>query len=394
MVQLTDLTVNYITSGVLRNTRSKLLFIRVMYLRRPLTSRRFQKAVKRLIFALTACSISSILLFSKVWGRHTVDESSTSLGTIGGAGQQDPVSGDEGTVAARVSKALNVHVWRMPCCLNVTYLKESLFFPKYPDQEKFINDFQIEDDSEDYGQKIFGYLHPQSNGLYRFAIVSDDTSELWISTDENPDKKRLVARVFGEKEIAWSGKDGLDKYPEQRTKKPLYLQANKKYYVEVLHQQDIGKGFVRVFWTTSDKDQDFTLITSEYLSSFLQNTTHLTKKKVALHNVLSQRYQQEFEQESERISSKFVKFYSLPFISKANFLTSCDYNSSFVPRNKVQRNEGVKMVFESSVFPPDDTQMSNGPVVEWGSPNRAADSEVIRSVVGNMVAALRLSSSE
>ena len=79
-------------------------------------------------------------------------------------------------------------------------------------------------------------------------------------------------------------------------------------------------------------------------------------------------------------------------IETLRILTSCDYNSSFVPRTKVHRYEGMKMVFESSVFPPDDTQMSNGP--GWGSPNRAADSEVIRPVVHNLVAALRLSSTE
>ena len=368
-----------------------------MYLQRLLTPRRFKKTVKRLILILTACSIWFILLYSRFWGRHrddTAHEFSAFSGTINGASQQDLSSGVENTVAARVSNALNVHVWRMQCGSSVTYLKKSLFFPKYPDQEKFINEFQIEDDSEDYGQKIFGYLHPQSNGLYRFAIASDDSSELWISTDENPENKRLVACVFSEKANAWTGKDELDKYPEQRTKEPLHLQANKKYYVEVLHKQGTGKGFARVFWTTSDKDEDFRLITSKYLSSFLQNTTHITKKKVALHNVLSQRYQQDLQRESDRISSKFVKFYSLPFISKANFLISCDYNSSFVQRKKIHRNEGIKMVFESSVFPPDDTQMSNARKVGLGSPNRVADSQLIRSVVDNMVAALRLSSSE
>ena len=88
-----------------------------------------------------------------------------------GAGQQDLCSWDENTVAVRVSNVLNVHVWRMQCGSNVPYLKKSLFFPNYPDQEKFINEFQIEDDSVDYGQKIFGYLHPQSNGLYRLTTL-------------------------------------------------------------------------------------------------------------------------------------------------------------------------------------------------------------------------------
>ena len=221
-----------------------------MRLRRPLTFRRFKKAARRLIFALAAGSILFSLHFT-FWGRHsddTVNKFSAFPRTIGGVGSEDEKfsafprtiggvgSEDENTVAARVPHALNVHVWRMQCGSNLTYLKKSLFFPKYPDEEKFINDFQIEDDSVEYGQKIFGYLHPQSNGLFRFAIASDDSSELWISTDENPNNKRLVARVFTKNAVAWTGKDQLDKYPEQRSKEPLHLQANKKYYVEVFHQ--------------------------------------------------------------------------------------------------------------------------------------------------------------
>ena len=204
-----------------------------MRLQRPLRFLRLKKAVRRLIFALTAGSILFPLLFT-FWGRRsddTVNKFSTFPRTIGGVGSED-----ENTVAARVPHALNVHVWRMQCGSNVTYFKKSLFFPKYPDEEKFINDFQIEDDSVEYGQKIFGYLHPQSNGLFRFAIASDDSSELWISTDENPNNKLLVARVFTKNAVAWTRKDQLDKYSEQRSKEPLHLQANKKYYVEVLHQ--------------------------------------------------------------------------------------------------------------------------------------------------------------
>ena len=167
-----------------------------MRLRRPLTFRRFKKAVRRLIFALAAGSILFSLHFT-FWGRHsddTVNKFSAFPRTIGGVGSEDEKfsafprtiggvgsedenisafprtiggvgSEDENTVAARVPHALNVHVWRMQCGSNVTYLKKSLFFPKYPDEEKLINDFQIEDDSVDYGQKIFGYLHPQSNGF-------------------------------------------------------------------------------------------------------------------------------------------------------------------------------------------------------------------------------------
>ena len=353
-------------------------------IQRLLKSRRFQRTGKRLIFALcVACFIlfSLLLTFAGKQSKNTLDhdhDTGTALAKPGG-----------------VTNGLDVHIWRMQCGSNVTYLRKSPFFPKYPDEGKVINDFEIEDDRVNYGQKIFGYLHPQSNGLFYFAITSDDTSELWISTDENPGNKRLVARVFIEKAIAWTGKDELDKYPEQKTKKPLYLQANTKYYVEVLHQQGKGKGFVRVFWTTSDKDEDFKLITSEYLSPFLPSTLPTEPaKKVKLHNLLSRRYKQEYQRKSNRLSSDFLKFYSLPFVLKDNFLPSCDYKSSFITVDKVDRYEGMKMVFESNVFPSDDTQMSKDTGMVWTRANRAADKEIIQSVVDDVVTALRLKSSE
>ena len=187
-------------------------------IQRLLTPRRFQRTGKRLVFALcVVCFISFPLLLTFVGKqiKNTVDYDHDA----------DTARANPGDV----SNGLDVHIWQMQCGSNVTYLKKSPFFPRYPDEKKVINDFEIEDDRVDYGQKIFGYLHPQSNGFFRFGITSDDASELWISTDENPGNKRLVARVFIEKEIAWTGKDELHKYPEQRTKEPLHLQANKKY---------------------------------------------------------------------------------------------------------------------------------------------------------------------
>ena len=89
-----------------------------------------------------------------------------------------------------------------------------------------------------------------------------------------------------------------------------------------------------------------------------------------------------------------MKFYSLPFVLKDNFLPSCDYKSSFVTADKVDRYEGMKMVFESNVFPSDDTQMSKDTGMVWTRANRAADKEIIQSVVDDVVTALRLKSSE
>lgn len=73
-----------------------------------------------------------------------------------------------------------------------------------------------------YGLRIFGYIHPYSDGLYislsrthiqivcycltvnpslcstgdfLFAVASDDNSEFWLSDDENPVNMKLRAYV-------------------------------------------------------------------------------------------------------------------------------------------------------------------------------------------------------
>src|SRR5690606_29104090 len=51
------------------------------------------------------------------------------------------------------------------------------------------------DIDDDYGQRISGYLVPPEHGRYTFWLASDNSSEFWLSTDENPANRVLIARV-------------------------------------------------------------------------------------------------------------------------------------------------------------------------------------------------------
>ena len=51
--------------------------------------------------------------------------------------------------------------------------------------------------SEYYGQRIRGYIVPPSTGNYTFWIASDDYSQLWLSTDNDPANKSMIAYVQG-----------------------------------------------------------------------------------------------------------------------------------------------------------------------------------------------------
>ena len=47
--------------------------------------------------------------------------------------------------------------------------------------------------ADNYGQRVRGYIHPPVSGDYTFYISSDDQSELWLSSDENPANKVKIA---------------------------------------------------------------------------------------------------------------------------------------------------------------------------------------------------------
>ena len=342
--------------------------------------RRLQRVGKVLVLALTTCFASYFFFtFSKLSAK-ILDDGSVADTTLA-------------IKHVTTQNQLNVHIWRGLCGGSVANVRKSLFFPRYPDEQKFVSDFQIEDDGVDYGEKIFGFVHPPRDGSYRFAIASDDTSELWLSASEDPDKKQLIASVFIENATAWTDKDVLDKYPEQTSNFAVKLRGGRKYYVEVLHKQGTGNGFVQVFWTSPDNNADFKLITSKYVSPYFHETSS-TAKKVAIHNVFSARYTHEFEQKSNRTSREFFKFYSLPFISKVNYLLPCDYKTSFVSKDHVYRYEGLKMVAESNVYPADDTLMAGDKGIVWTWANRAADKQIIHSVVDKIISSLRLKTAE
>jgi hypothetical protein len=95
---------------------------------------------------------------------------------------------------------------------------------------------------DNYGSRIRGYIHPPVNGNYTLWLTGDNTCELWISTDENPANKRLIATING-----WANPREWTKYPSQQAA-PVSLQAGKKYYIEVLQKEAGGGDHVAVGW--------------------------------------------------------------------------------------------------------------------------------------------------
>lgn len=130
---------------------------------------------------------------------------------------------------------------------DVGQLRNAPGFPDTPTERKLIPAFEIpRDTGDDYGTRIHGYVYPPAAGDYVFWISSDDQSELWLSTDDDPKNKVLIARA-----PEWQPPHEYGKFPEQKSN-PVRLEAGRRYYVEALHKEGGGGDHVSVRWTLPD----------------------------------------------------------------------------------------------------------------------------------------------
>ena len=137
--------------------------------------------------------------------------------------------------------------------------------PNYPDNPTGNNEptsFEAPTDwADNYGTQMRGYVHPSFSGDYTFWIASDDNSELWLSTDDNPANASLIANVPG-----WTNSREWTKYVEQQSA-VISLTGGQKYYIESLHKEGAGGDNLAVAWQGLGISQQ--VIDGSYLSPWI-----------------------------------------------------------------------------------------------------------------------------
>ena len=98
--------------------------------------------------------------------------------------------------------------------------------------------------ADNYGTRLRGYITAPVTGGYTFWIASDDQSELWLSTDDNPLFKVRIASVPD-----WTNSREWNKFPSQRSA-ITSLTAGTRYYVEALQKEGGGGDNLAVGWAT------------------------------------------------------------------------------------------------------------------------------------------------
>jgi hypothetical protein len=135
-------------------------------------------------------------------------------------------------------------------------------FPDFPSGREYINQMNGPlNTADNYGSRLRGFVRPDTSGTYSFWIASDDASQLFLSMNENPDQKTLIARVD-----EWTDYQQYTKFTIQHSAN-LQLEAGKFYYLEALQKEGGGGDNLSVAWQGPDITRS--LIPSENLSAWL-----------------------------------------------------------------------------------------------------------------------------
>jgi uncharacterized repeat protein (TIGR03806 family) len=113
-----------------------------------------------------------------------------------------------------------------------------------PGYSKIYTNLETESNTglNNYGQRVRAFIVPPTNGAYTFWIASDDSSQLFLSSDENPSNVTAVAWVS-----AWTNPREWTKESNQKSG-AIALEAGRRYYLEAIMQQGGGGDDLAVRW--------------------------------------------------------------------------------------------------------------------------------------------------
>jgi hypothetical protein len=122
-------------------------------------------------------------------------------------------------------------------------LGSSAKYPNDPDVTAQLNQFEYGPNiGDNYGARVRGYICAPVTGNYIFYVSGDDQSQLFLSTDEDPQNIRRIAylesRVGFRNWFATASQRSI----------PIRLIKGGRYYIESIHKEGTGSDHLSVGW--------------------------------------------------------------------------------------------------------------------------------------------------
>src|SRR5262249_37526348 len=135
---------------------------------------------------------------------------------------------------------------------------------------------------DNYGQRMRGYLVPPITGDYIFWLASDDGGELFLSMDESPVNKKLIAQETGwspsrsfeavgggslveDKNSSTFAGTGWPTLDPANGGARITLQQGRSCYIEALMKEGNGGDNLAVRWRMPDGTDQAPIIASNLL---------------------------------------------------------------------------------------------------------------------------------
>jgi hypothetical protein len=117
---------------------------------------------------------------------------------------------------------------------------------------------------DNYGDSLSGWITPTVSGQYYFFLASDDSSELYLSSDASPSNAVSIAVETG-------CCHGFQEPGAPTTSSLISLSAGTAYFIQALHTEGGGGDYVKVAWRSSTDSTPATNlppIAAQFLSGY------------------------------------------------------------------------------------------------------------------------------
>ncbi|XP_053282753.1 beta-1,4-N-acetylgalactosaminyltransferase 3 isoform X3 [Pleuronectes platessa] len=257
----------------------------------------------------------------------------------------------------------NLHVFEDWCGKSIAELRKNPHYPLYPHSRSTVLKLAVIPKWTNYGIRIFGYLHPYTDGEFVFALSSQDNSELWLSTDDSPLNLQLLGWV-GKTGAEWTAPGEFEKYVSQISR-PVRLFAERKYFFELLHKQDHeGTDHVEAAWQLQGEGSRFTVIDSQHISLYVDESAmiagdveHIPQTAASHSNTKQSSSTVDMLREDPRDVLLHVPLINSKFLQ--DVLPDCEYKPSYTYKGShLGRYQGLNYVKSSFIYPNDHTRLT------------------------------------